>query len=68
MGKSGERLITALMALFERRGITGDVQGRLVQAPGIGGGAQPEAVRALLEFMGSADSADAKRHHGMEPA
>jgi molybdate transport system substrate-binding protein len=37
-------------------------------APGIGGGAEPEAVRALLAFMGSAQSADTKRRHGMEPA
>ncbi|MGJ3699970.1 substrate-binding domain-containing protein [Variovorax sp. AFSI2.2] len=109
---------TALMALFERWGIAGDIRGRLVQAPtgvpvgsllargdaelgfqqlseligvegieligplppavqittvftaapGIGGGAQPEAVRALLDFMRSADSADTKRRHGMEPA
>ena len=109
---------TALMALFERWGIAGDIRSRLVQAPpgvpvgsllargdaelgfqqlseligacgieligpmppavqittvfsaapGIGGGAQPEAVRALLDFMRSADSADTKRRHGMEPA
>jgi molybdate transport system substrate-binding protein len=109
---------TALMALFERWGIAGDVQSRLVQAPpgvpvgsllargdaelgfqqlseligvegieligplppavqittvfsaapGIGGGAPPETVRALLDFMRSADSADTKRRHGMEPA
>jgi len=37
-------------------------------APGMGGGAQPEAVRALLAFMASAETADTKRHHGMEPA
>jgi len=109
---------TALMALFERWGISGDIRSRLVQAPpgvpvgsllargdaelgfqqlseligvegveligplppavqittvftaapGIGGGAQPEAVRALLDFMRSADSADTQRRHGMEPA
>ncbi|MET3442908.1 molybdate transport system substrate-binding protein [Variovorax paradoxus] len=29
---------------------------------------QPEAVRALLEFMASAESAPIKRRHGMEPA
>ncbi|SDH79150.1 substrate-binding domain-containing protein [Variovorax sp. OV700] len=108
----------ALMALFERWGIAGDIRSRLVQAPpgvpvgsllargdaelgfqqlseligacgieligplppavqittvfsaapGIGGGAPPEAVRALLDFMRSADSADTKRRHGMEPA
>ncbi|KQU91821.1 molybdenum ABC transporter substrate-binding protein [Variovorax sp. Root318D1] len=114
----------ALMALFDRWGIAGDVQSHLVQAPpgvpvasllargeaelgfqqlseligacgialigslppaiqittvfsaapaapappGIGGGAQPEAVRALLAFMGSVESAGAKRRHGMEPA
>jgi len=111
---------TALMALFERWGIAGEIGSRLVQAPpgvpvasllargeaelgfqqlseligfeGIAligplppevqittvfsaapavpdiGGAQPEAVRALLAFMGSAESADTKRRHGMEPA
>ena len=109
---------TALMALFERWGIAGDIRSRLVQAPpgvpvgsllargdaelgfqqlseligacgielvgplppavqittvftaapGIGGGAPPEAVRALLDFMRSAESADTKRRHGMEPA
>jgi molybdate transport system substrate-binding protein len=32
------------------------------------GGAQPEAVRALLAYLASADSADAKRRHGMDPA
>ncbi|MDP9932024.1 substrate-binding domain-containing protein [Variovorax paradoxus] len=114
----------ALMALFERWGIAGEIGSRLVQAPpgvpvgsllargeaelgfqqlseligiegielvgplppevqittvfsaapaipaalGIDGGAQPEAVRALLAFMGSAESADTKRRHGMEPA
>lgn len=36
-------------------------------APAIGG-TQPEAVRALLEFMASAESAPIKRSHGMEPA
>lgn len=30
--------------------------------------AQPEAVRALLDFMASPDTAAAKRRHGMEPA
>jgi molybdate transport system substrate-binding protein len=109
---------TALMALFERWGIAGEIGSRLVQAPpgvpvasllargdaelgfqqlseligacgieligplppavqittvftaapGMGGGAQPEAVRALLAFMASAETADTKRHHGMEPA
>ena len=109
---------TALMALFERWGIAGDIRSRLVQAPpgvpvgsllargdaelgfqqlseligacgieligpmppavqittvfsaapGIGGGAQPEAVRALLDFMRSTDSVGTKRRHGMEPA
>lgn len=29
---------------------------------------QPEAVRALIEFMHSPDADDAKRRHGMEPA
>ena len=29
--------------------------------------AQPEAVRALLAFLPSPDTADAKRRHGMEP-
>ena len=28
----------------------------------------PEAVRALIEYMHSPDAAEAKRHHGMEPA
>jgi molybdate transport system substrate-binding protein len=32
------------------------------------GCAQPAAVGALLEFMCSADSAEAKRRHGMAPA
>ena len=36
-------------------------------APGVGS-AQPGAVRALLDFMVSADSAEAKRRHGMDPA
>jgi molybdate transport system substrate-binding protein len=35
-------------------------------APAVGC-TQPEAVRALLEFMASADSAPIKRRHGMEP-
>jgi len=107
----------ALIAMFKRWGIDGEMQGRLVQAPpgmpvgslvargdaalgfqqlseliGIEGIeligplpleirivtifsaapgvslAQPAAVRALLDFMISADSAEAKRRHGMEPA
>lgn len=107
----------ALMALFERWGIVGEIRDRLVQAPpgvpvgallargdaalgfqqwseligveGIDmvgplppevqittvfsaapvvGCAQPVAVRALLESMRSADSAEAKRRHGMAPA
>jgi len=29
---------------------------------------QPEAVRALIEFMHSPDAVEAKRRHGMEPA
>ncbi|CAN7709273.1 substrate-binding domain-containing protein [Variovorax sp. LjRoot84] len=107
----------ALMALFERWGIAGEIRSRLVQAPpgvpvgsliargeaalgfqqmseligierirligplppeiqiitifsaapGIGS-AQPAAVRALLDFMISADSAESKRRHGMDPA
>ena len=36
-------------------------------APGIGT-SQPAAVRALLDFMASDDSAEAKRRHGMAPA
>lgn len=32
------------------------------------GSTQPEAVRALLAFMASADAAEAKRRQGMEPA
>lgn len=107
----------ALMALFERWGIAGEIRARLVQAPpgvpvgsllargdatlgfqqlseligveGIDlvgplppevqittvfsaapvvGCAQPAAVRALLESMRSADSAEAKCRHGMAPA
>ena len=107
----------ALIALFERWGITAELHGRLLQAPagvpvgmlvargeadlgfqqmseliGVEGidllgplpdeiqittvfsaapgvaGTQREAVRALLDFLVSADSADAKRRHGMEPA
>jgi len=107
----------ALMALFERWGMAGEIRARLAQAPpgvpvgallargeaalgfqqlseligveGIDllgplppevqittvfsaapvvGCAQPAAVGALLEFMCSADSAEAKRRHGMAPA
>ncbi|MDP9965660.1 molybdate transport system substrate-binding protein [Variovorax paradoxus] len=107
----------ALVALFERWGMAGEIRARLVQAPpgvpvgallargeaalgfqqlseligveGIDllgplppevqittvfsaapvvGCAQPAAVLALLEFMCSADSAEAKRRHGMAPA
>jgi molybdate transport system substrate-binding protein len=29
---------------------------------------RPQAVRALLDFLGSPETAAAKRHHGMEPA
>ncbi|RZL89185.1 MAG: ABC transporter substrate-binding protein [Variovorax sp.] len=107
----------ALIALFQRWGIDGELQGRLVQAPpgvpvgllvargeatlgfqqlseligieGIellgplpseiqittifcaapgAGAAQPAAVRALLGFLISADTAGAKRRHGMIPA
>jgi molybdate transport system substrate-binding protein len=36
-------------------------------APAIGC-TQPDAVRSLLEFMASAESAPIKRRHGMEPA
>lgn len=36
-------------------------------APGVGT-PQPAAVRALLDFMASDDSAEAKRRHGMAPA
>ena len=36
-------------------------------APAIGS-EQPDAVRALLDFMVSADSVESKRRHGMEPA
>ena len=107
----------ALIGLFQRWGIDGQIEGRLVQAPpgvpvgslvargeatlgfqqlseligiegieligplppeiqittifsaapGVGS-AQPAAVRALLDYMVSADSAEAKRRHGMEPA
>jgi molybdate transport system substrate-binding protein len=32
------------------------------------GSAQPAAVRALLDFMASSDSAETKRRHGMAPA
>jgi len=32
------------------------------------GAAQPAEVRALLDFMASDDSAEAKRRHGMAPA
>jgi len=107
----------ALMALFERWGITDALANRLMQAPpgvsvgalvargeadlgfqqmseliGVEGidllgplpdeiqittvfsaapgaaGTQREAVRALLDFLVSADSAAPKRRHGMEPA
>lgn len=106
---------SALMQLFERWGVAGDVKGRLVQAtPGVPVGslvaegkvalgfqqlselihvqgieiagpmpdavqivttftgavcatsAQPDAARALLEFMASPGTADAKRQQGME--
>jgi len=36
-------------------------------APSVGA-PQPAAARALLDFLISADSADAKRRHGMDPA
>ncbi|RYF38348.1 MAG: molybdenum ABC transporter substrate-binding protein, partial [Comamonadaceae bacterium] len=29
---------------------------------------QPQAVRAMLDFMASVEAAEAKRRHGMEPA
>jgi molybdate transport system substrate-binding protein len=107
---------TALMALFERWGIVGEIEGRLVQAPpgvpvgsllargeatlgfqqmsellhveGIDligpmpppirittvfsaapcvGSTRREAARALLDFLRSPDTAEAKRRHGMEP-
>jgi molybdate transport system substrate-binding protein len=107
----------ALLGLFERWGIAGELQGRIVQAPpGVPVGAlvaqgqvalgfqqlselmhlqgidvvgplpeaiqivttfsagvcaasqQPQRVRAMLDFMASADAVDAKRRHGMEPA
>jgi molybdate transport system substrate-binding protein len=32
------------------------------------GGSRPEAASALLAYLASADSADAKRRHGMDPA
>lgn len=107
----------ALTKLFERWGIAGQIEGRLVQArPGVpvatlvAGGevelgfqqlsellnvpgiaivgplppaiqietvfsagicsasTQPEAVRALLDFLASPEAAQTKRRHGMEPA
>jgi molybdate transport system substrate-binding protein len=107
----------ALLKLFERWGIAGELKERIVQAPAgvpvgslvasgqvalgfqqlselmhVGGievvgpmpdpvqivttfsagicaaSTQPDAVRRLLDFMGSPDTADVKRRHGMEPA
>jgi len=112
-GPSGAHLVK----LFERWGLTAQIQGKLVQAPpgvpvgslvargevelgfqqlselmhlsgitvvgllppaiefittfsaGLGvHGQQPEAVRAMLAWLASPDSAAAKRRHGMEPA
>jgi molybdate transport system substrate-binding protein len=108
---------SALLRLFERWGIAGDVQARTVQAPpGVPVGKlvaagevalgfqqlselmhlegidvagvlpapiqvvttfsaglcavshQPDAVRAMLDFMASPGAAETKRRHGMEPA
>lgn len=108
---------TALLRLFERWGVLGDVQARLVQAPpGVPVGAlvacgdvalgfqqrpelmslagidllgdlpasvgivttfsgavatrsaQPEAARALLDYLASPATGDLKRRHGMAPA
>jgi molybdate transport system substrate-binding protein len=107
----------ALLRLFERWGIAGKLQGRIVQAPpGVPVGTlvaqgevalgfqqlselmhlegvdvigtlpepvqivttfsagvcatspQAQPVRAMLDFMASAEAADAKRRHGMQPA
>jgi molybdate transport system substrate-binding protein len=107
----------ALLKLFERWGIAGELKERIVQAPAgvpvgslvasgqvalgfqqlselmhVGGievvgpmpdpvqivttfsagicaaSTQPDAVHRLLDFMGSPDTADVKRRHGMEPA
>jgi len=112
-GPSGAHLVK----LFERWGLTAQIQGKLVQAPpgvpvgslvargevelgfqqlselmhlsgitvvgllppaiefittfsaGLGvHGQQPEAVRAMLAWLASPDTAAAKRRHGMEPA